>query len=727
LPYINGKYISYDEHQELLKNPTKLQSLNTQEEQKPATISESGGFGLFSPTVKTFSGGYFEDYKPGFFGMDEYLPAETNKYSNFQELRAANQSAGTQLAFGASKFLTTTGTTILDGTLGTIVGLASMMDADPETGFINNPFSNKMNAWNKAMEEVAPNYYTKYQQDNIDITSANFWGDTVLKNAGFAVGSILPAMLTGGATMSALTRLGKKTIFNQLKQLGKVSDDVVESIARGETTIEQVIASAGKQASATKAFKTISEATGSAFASLAESRMEAIDARESTKQRLQSTGEWDQMTEEQRTKALDAVGNTVFGTNMALLSASNFVQFRNLFSRGFDFNKQGLNIVGNFKDGFKKSGKDGLVYAGKILKSPLTESLEEGGQYMLSEAASEWAVKRANDPDSQNFFHQLLETTLNTLSQAANGNNKEFAESVLSGAILGLVGIPFVKGGNIASRIKEGKSEIAERNSLMDKLNNNPIAKKYTELGSQVEQLKALLTTKPEDLTDERSKEIASLKEGVLTSLSLMADMQKSLLNNDKSSYKSFEDQEFANSVFTAIESGKIEELADLFKSSLNISPEELRQLQTKEVTTKTANEEKTEVLDPNKYKQTEDLVKEHKERINEKLDNLNKIANIYSSVQTNGNGKLSSTASRNLTIAMYNASQLDNRQKELNESIKEAFSFSELEGDPDIIKGLETQFGKYETGVAAAKEFSIQDLIGDLQSPDKAKRNKAG
>jgi hypothetical protein len=233
LPYINGKYISYDEHQELLKNPTKLQSLNTQEEQKPATISESGGFGLFSPTVKTFSGGYFEDYKPGFFGMDEYLPAETNKYSNFQELRAANQSAGTQLAFGASKFLTTTGTTILDGTLGTIVGLASMMDADPETGFINNPFSNKMNAWNKAMEEVAPNYYTKYQQDNIDITSANFWGDTVLKNAGFAVGSILPAMLTGGATMSALTRLGKKTIFNQLKQLGKVSDDVVESIARG--------------------------------------------------------------------------------------------------------------------------------------------------------------------------------------------------------------------------------------------------------------------------------------------------------------------------------------------------------------------------------------------------------------------------------------------------------------------------------------------------------------
>ena len=213
----------------MLKNPVKLTSLNPKQE--PETISEAGGFGMFKPSVKTFSGGYFEDYKPGFFGLDNYLPEQTNKYADFQELRAANQSAGTQLAFGASKFLTTTATTILDETIGQLVGLGSMMDGDKETGFINNPFSNKMNSWNKAMEAIAPNYYTKYQQEHVDLTSANFWGDTVLKNAGFAVGSILPAMLTGGATMSALTRLGKNTIFRQLRQLGKISDDVIKQIA----------------------------------------------------------------------------------------------------------------------------------------------------------------------------------------------------------------------------------------------------------------------------------------------------------------------------------------------------------------------------------------------------------------------------------------------------------------------------------------------------------------
>jgi len=91
--------------------------------------------------------------------------------------------------------------------VGTIAGLGNLakgaIEGDAKfSDFWNNPFSVAMQGINNWSETVLPNYYTKQEQNDpwyTNIFTANFIGDQVIKNLGFAVGAAYSGKLEAGA------------------------------------------------------------------------------------------------------------------------------------------------------------------------------------------------------------------------------------------------------------------------------------------------------------------------------------------------------------------------------------------------------------------------------------------------------------------------------------------------------------------------------------------------
>ena len=178
--------------------------------------------------------------------------ARMDQAYDINEFRAQEQPWYSQLANGALKFLTTTGTTLLDNTIGLIAGVAqgigNLTDDDTKTGFWsgmwNNDFNNAMADFQEKMEEIAPNYMTRWEQEAAfyermfsGAGAANFWGNDILKNAGFTIGSIASLYLTGGIT-NALGNL-----FKGASNLGKFAQWTANSFISsiGESSLEALM------------------------------------------------------------------------------------------------------------------------------------------------------------------------------------------------------------------------------------------------------------------------------------------------------------------------------------------------------------------------------------------------------------------------------------------------------------------------------------------------------
>ena len=104
------------------------------------------------------------------------------RYYDNEELNAKNQSGFRQFINGTSKALPSALNAFVEG-LNPIPGVKE-----------DGEFAKWIKDWSKQLENSHPNFYTKDERDNPlalrNIADGNFWGDKVLKNAGFTVGAI---------------------------------------------------------------------------------------------------------------------------------------------------------------------------------------------------------------------------------------------------------------------------------------------------------------------------------------------------------------------------------------------------------------------------------------------------------------------------------------------------------------------------------------------------------
>ena len=312
------------------------------------------------------------------FGNSQYDEGIVNmsQADNLNEFRAQAQPWYDQIANGALKMVTTAATTFIDGTLGTLwglgTGISNLLDDDPNTGFWrgmwDNAVSNAMADVNDKMEEVAHNYRSEWEQNASVFErmfsaagAANFWGDDILKNAGFTIGAAGSIWATGAAgnvlkAIPGLSRVGKG--------LGLLT--------KGEQGLEAT--GAGKAASWLA--KTFASTQGEAAIETLNSTRESLKALDAEELTMRNEGEQQALLEfqnnvsngmdiesakalyDERIERLNAdissyrnhmqqelsdAGNMIYAANIAALSISNNLTLGSMIRGGYGNAKSLLN------------------------------------------------------------------------------------------------------------------------------------------------------------------------------------------------------------------------------------------------------------------------------------------------------------------------------------------------------------------------------------------------
>ena len=539
------------------------------------------------PEFKPFdAAGNPTEFKPidrqGFLGAKMGAPDpdefdfRVTSYMDPYEVRAQRQTSASKWGNASVKMLGLTGTTLVDNTLGTVVGLGNGVaemarGGNFGEGFINNPVSAALYDLTKKAEKEFPNYYTRKEQHSPwyqNLGTANFWADTILKNTGFALGAYLSGMgISYGMSglTSGMTKKAAKNIAGRMSaQLGKTEDEVLKMIKAGEMPTDQILKELSKDASLLKGINTANQVTSSTLGAIGESRIEALHTYHDTLDRIKRENPG-MSAEEAQNQAVSAA-NMVFGLDMVTLSLGNYAQFRNAFSRGYEVNKRSMNAIQRSADDrlFKATGgrfEKAKNIAG-ILKNPVYEGLEEQQQFFNTKF-SEKFYELQNDPEARDYISNAIDAVMYGFSESYG--SLDSYDNFFAGFVTGALGMPGVttKDGKTQFQMQggvfEGVRDYQERNK-----NTDTAIKKLNEFMEDPDFQKrlAFLTR---DVSLERTKNVA-------------------LANEDLFNFKNAEDDQFLNMVLAFADAGKIDDLKADIQGLAAIKPEDYRKMMSVKV-----------------------------------------------------------------------------------------------------------------------------------------------
>ena len=139
---------------------------------------------------------------------------------DLNEMRANDQGFWEKVGLGATKMVTTAGTTFLDNTVGFIWGVGSAIWNRDASRIYDNDFTNAMADFNEWCEKEMPHYSSKYEGWGLDFWG-NFIGKDILQNAGFQIGTGL-SLLVPGAMMKVPANAFKATkMLSNFMKTGK--------------------------------------------------------------------------------------------------------------------------------------------------------------------------------------------------------------------------------------------------------------------------------------------------------------------------------------------------------------------------------------------------------------------------------------------------------------------------------------------------------------------------
>ena len=432
------------------------------------------------------------------------------RYENYQRnvdlenIYGLNQTWSDQLANGIVKFGALGVGTFLQGFASipnTIAAIKNGKLSDLSGGA--NGYEASIDTWTKNIEDAFPNYYTREEQKHPYLAmvpfapgSANFWGDKVIKNLGFTAGAIGSAVAQDAAIGLVTEGIGALPLV--AGQIGKASL-FLNKIFTGTNNVEKaldVAKAAGvaadkildvKRLGDVAAYTKVADGFRYGMSLYGSARTEAaIEARDSYRTireqlinqykldnaGVDPTGADAEQIEDYATSAM----NTRFGINMALLTASNAIQFGNLFKSFTSANKA---ITGQLTKELEDFGRIGLkegskdVFEAKVatgLKDRIWESVrpkvanvltegvyEEGGQYAAEKGTYDYYTrkyKNLSDPKNKETWDSVTETVKSTVTGLRDQfGTSEGLENMMVGAISALIS------GGIMGRVDAARGE----------------------------------------------------------------------------------------------------------------------------------------------------------------------------------------------------------------------------------------------------------------------------
>lgn len=378
-----------------------------------------------------------------------------------EDIYANFQGAGEQLWNSLVK----TGATALTSFASSFSSFGDSIDAiRGGKPFDEDSVLGKTQGWLTELEDKYPNYYTEWERDH-PFQSAlpfsggftNFWGDKVLKNVGFTVGSLAASLLvdsgielaTGGTATPATFILAANQIKqalsplkNAFRSLSKVAalnkvDDLMgvarvgEGINNGLKGMNQAYnIKRGLQFAGTTYFaaqgESMIEGYQQYFQTKADLYKQELDRGTLT---LDKIGQIEETAQE--------VGNITTALNLPVVMASNLLQFPTIFGgknilKQFDspflevVQKEGLSVVNNY------SRKQAWVNTMKELtKDFVTEGGEEGYQHFIGNSVHDYYVDKFNGTAISTLSEYLGKQLPKTIQ------DEKFWESFVIGGLAG--------------------------------------------------------------------------------------------------------------------------------------------------------------------------------------------------------------------------------------------------------------------------------------------------
>lgn len=418
--------------------------------------SPDTGSGAFTESKKALNEylGLLAPVKPAAQSIGDirtYKPedvAGAGRYKQFilgqdnENLNANLQSTWDKFGNAFVKMAGTAGTTFLEGTVGAVYGIGSMINNQRAAAFYDNDFNNALNDWSsKTLEDALPNYYTAREREGhwyepANLFTANFFFDKIMKNLGFAMGAVASGGVWGGA-FKAIGLAGKlvKTGQNLEQAIAAMETELaaIPAASRGSKALEMlqqfgrdavknVIAKPLTKADRfiTAGMGTLGEASIEAMNNLNQYRSALID-KYTEENGISPTG----ADLEEINKSADGVGNSTFLLNTALLSVSNYIQFPRILNSTYKADKA---IINGVETNAVRQGKDGIVKSVFSEKNSfsklLSRSQKLAGLFFNPSEGVEEISQDAVQLGTQNYFNRKRE-----------GKDVEFWRDMIAGGV----------------------------------------------------------------------------------------------------------------------------------------------------------------------------------------------------------------------------------------------------------------------------------------------------
>ena len=528
---------------------------------------------------------------------------------DINEYRAQKQPWYSQLANGALKMLTTAGTTIVDNTAGLLAGVVqginNLGDDDPKTGFWsgmwNNDVTNAMADIQDKMEEIAPNYMSNWEQNAAfyermfsGAGAANFWGNDILKNAGFTIGSIATLYLTGGTG----------NLFKGASSLGKfarwAANSFISSI--GESSLESLMAYRDNKKIMENNLKArttaLQQNIEDEFQDNIANGMSEQDALDIYNYKMQQLNNDKANYQEAMEADLINASNAVLAANMAALTVSNNLTLGSMIRGGYGNAKSLLDKAVRTVDGKAVSNTSTKDIAKGLLNGTLKfetpkitagaakvgahwaatstqEGLEEGIQNIASTTAqmntqakmNRWARENSSlgsmiNPDADEALADVTKALGVAYEDQFGSANGQGWTEVAAGFITGAFGVAGIH------RNKEGKIRPTWQGGIKESYETI-----YGERNAIQEQIDKLNTALTSGRFGERAKNAAQ-------NLAIKSKQDKALENGDIRAFKNAETEMLVNDALYARDMGLLDSYLEMFNQmSNNVSDEDVKQL----------------------------------------------------------------------------------------------------------------------------------------------------
>ena len=648
---------------------------------------------------------------------DRYL-SSLSQLEDLEDLRANEQGFLNQLGAGITKAAVLAGTTFLEGTVGLAWSIGASIYNNSWNSFVNNTFSNAMQDINEFSEAALPNYYTAEQRDAswydpVNLISANMLGDKLLKNTGFMVGAYFSGRAYS-ALGEGLVGLNKaRDAFKGLAVAAKVTPQKYAALARGgkeALNTAQIISELGKDAKKLKhAGKTL-QWVGNITGAIGESKIEAVGGvRERMQEAEQKINALEQEAQQEVIKEMEEAGispitlqengfgkmvydidpelkanfedrvkakfdkeatmaraqeeaekqsNFVFLANLALLSLTNNVQFKNMFSKGYGTSRRLSNIKKIVKDGqisyttnFSK-----LRTAKTIASTAFSEGVvEEMGQKMISAIPNSIMDKRMTS-----FIEGKTGEEANiTVADRINAFILGFQDSYLNldaweegfiGAVSASLGVPRFR----KFRRKDGKIQ-------------SPIIYKGGTIGDIKEaiQRRRQATEQVETLNNLMKKErFINYFEGMVHHEHTEGLKNEAVKEGNKFAYHNAADSQIIGDLITADKAGRIDDYFEQLSYFENVTEQEIDEI-------KELFENKD---DPNKSifkgQSDEQIIRDIKDRASRYREIAENYMKLVEQVQIKYGDTLNQGALEEIIYYSNKAALLEDRFQDLGEKV---------------------------------------------------------